>query len=338
MENIELFASNCFGFLEFNCDGGVYASCRVGRRSPEDDPIKRASPRLRALNADAYHSKHAIKGPSYLECAARFMGDDCINICGDYHMIMSSQGQELRVLAKGNMNIQPGDPVELVLYTGERLPDAKAVSIQSAGSILEDERAFLAKQYLDADLKSARGLSKAFLLRLDREVSIRRGGIVCSANRIGNGFAVKNCDFGFNRSRGILIKANHGEVISNRMEGCWMSAILVSPEYWWLEAGTSIDLKIVGNTVTNCYGVPIRIEATGGNGDIAPAGAHRGITITDNTVTGCAMPGILVTSTADLRIERNTLGQWTGAQHIPDEMRRAGLTELKPVVEIKCSK
>jgi len=338
LENIELFASNCFGFLEFNCDGGVYASCRVGRRSPEDDPIKRASPRLRALNADAYHSKHAIKGPSYLECAARFMGDDCINICGDYHMIMSSQGQELRVLAKGNMNIQPGDPVELVLYTGERLPDAKAVSIQSAGSILEDERAFLAKQYLDADLKSARGLSKAFLLRLDREVSIRRGGIVCSANRIGNGFAVKNCDFGFNRSRGILIKANHGEVISNRMEGCWMSAILVSPEYWWLEAGTSIDLKIVGNTVTNCYGVPIRIEATGGNGDIAPAGAHRGITITDNTVTGCAMPGILVTSTADLRIERNTLGQWTGAQHIPDEMRRAGLTELKPVVEIKCSK
>jgi hypothetical protein len=266
------------------------------------------------------------------------MGDDCINICGDYHMIMSSQGQELRVLAKGNMNIQPGDPVELALYTGERLPDAKAVSIQSAGPILEDDRAFLAKQNLDADLKSARGLSRAFMLRLDREVSISRGGIVCSANRIGNGFAVRNCDFGFNRSRGILIKASHGEVIGNRMEVCWMSAILVSPEYWWLEAGTSIDLKIIGNTITNCGGVPIRIEATGGNGDIAPAGAHRDITITGNTVTGCAMPGILVTSTADLRIGRNTLGQWTGAQLIPDEMRRAGLTDLKPVVEINCRK
>jgi parallel beta-helix repeat protein len=93
------------------------------------------------------------------------------------------------------------------------------------------------------------------------------------------------------------------------MEGCWMSAILVSPEYWWLEAGTSSDLKIIGNTITNCGGVPIRVEATGGNGHIAPVGAHRGITITDNTVTGCAMPGILMTSTADLRIERNTLGQ-----------------------------
>jgi hypothetical protein len=338
LENIELFASNCFGFLEYNCDGGVYAHCRIDRRSPEDDPIKRASPRLRSLNADAYHSKHASKGPSYLECSAHFMGDDCINICGDYHMIMSSQGQELRVLAKGNMNIQPGDPVELVLYTGERLPDAKAVSIQSAGLILEDERAFLARQNLDADLKSARGLSKAFMVRLDREVSISRGSIVCSANRIGNGFVVRNCDFGFNRSRGILIKASHGEITGNRMEGCRMSAILVSPEYWWLEAGTSSDLKIIGNTITNCGGVPIRIEATGGNGDIAPAGAHRDITITDNTVTGCAMPGILVTSTADLQIGRNTLGQWTGAQHIPDEMRRGGLTELKPVIEINCCK
>ncbi|MGO8925549.1 MAG: hypothetical protein ACLQU3_01305 [Limisphaerales bacterium] len=59
---------------------------------------------------------------------------------------MSSQGRELRVLAKGNMNIQPGDPLELVLYTGGRLPDAKAVSVQPAGAILEDKRAFLANR------------------------------------------------------------------------------------------------------------------------------------------------------------------------------------------------
>ena len=338
LENIDLFASNCFGFLEYNCDGSAYVRCRVDRRSPEDDPVKRASPRLRSLDADAYHSKHAIKGPSYVECTARFMGDDCINICGDYHMIMSSQGRELRVLAKWNMNIQPGDPVELVLYTGKRLPDAKAVSVQSVGSILEDERAFLARQNLDAGLKSGRGLGKAFAITMDREVAIPRGGILCAANRIGNGFAVKNCSFGFNRSRGILIKASHGEISGNRLEGCWMSAILVSPEYWWLEAGSSSDLTITGNTITNCIGVPIRIEATGGNGDLAPAGTHRNITIAGNTVAGCAMPGILVTSTAGLQIGRNTLEHWTDSQRIPGEMQKAGLTELKSIVEINCSK
>jgi hypothetical protein len=337
LENIDLFASNCFGFIELNCDGSIYSRCRIDRRAPEYDPVNRASPRLRSLDADAYHSKHAIKGPSYLECTARFMGDDCINICGDYHLIMSSQGKELRVLAKGNMNIQPGDPLELVLYTGQRLPDAKAVSVQPAGSILEDERTFLAQQSMDAGLKSARGLGRAYTVTLDCEVTIPRGGILCSANRIGNGFAVRNCNFGFNRSRGILIKASHGEITGNRMEGCWMSAILVSPEYWWLEAGSSSDLKITGNTIANCRGVPIRIEATGGNGAIAPAGAHRNITIADNAVTGCAMPGILVTSTAQLQLGRNTFERWTPSRSVPGEMRKAGLSELKPVVEINCT-
>lgn len=103
---IDLFASNCFGFLEYDCNGSTYYRCRIDRRSATDDPVKRAEPRLRSLNADAFHSKHAVKGPPYLECAARFMGDDCVNICGDYHLIMSSHGRELRVLAKHDMNIQ----------------------------------------------------------------------------------------------------------------------------------------------------------------------------------------------------------------------------------------
>jgi hypothetical protein len=338
LENIALFASNCFGFIEFNCDGTQYVRCRIDRRSPEDDPVQRGSPRLRSLNADAFHSKHAIKGPAYLECSARFMGDDCINICGDYHLVMESQGKELRVLAKGNMNIQPGDPLELVLYTGERMSDARAVSVEPAGPIREDERDFLAKQNLDAGLKSARGLGKAFTVTLDREAAIPRGGIICSANRIGNGFAVRDCNFGFNRSRGVLIKASHGEITGNRMEGCWMSAILVSPEYWWLEAGSSSDLKITGNTITNCRGIPIRVEATGGNGGIAPAGAHRNIAINDNTITGCAMPGILVTSTSQLQLGSNKFDRWLPSHYIPGQMRKSGLTELKPVIEINCSK
>ena len=65
LENISLYASNCFGFLEYNCDGSTYYRCKIDRRPAADDPVQRASPRLRSLNADAYHSKHAIKGPAY---------------------------------------------------------------------------------------------------------------------------------------------------------------------------------------------------------------------------------------------------------------------------------
>ena len=339
LESIALFASNCFGFLEYDCDGSTYFRCRVDRRSAADDFVKRADVRLRSLNADAYHSKHAIKGPAYIECAARFMGDDCVNINGDYHMIMASEGRELRVLAKGSMNIRLGDPVELVSYDGQRLPDAKAVAVQPNGSVRDDERDFLSRQRMDAGLKAARGaLSQAYVISLDREVHVPRGSVIASANRMGNGFAVSACDFGFNRSRGILIKASHGEVRGNRIEGSRMSAILVSPEYWWLEAGSSNDVSIIGNTLRNCGGIPICIEATGGNGDIAPAGAHQNITISQNTVTGCSMPGILVTSTTGLRITDNTLELSNDFRQLPDRMRQAGLKELQPIVEINCER
>lgn len=43
------------------------------------------------------------------------------------------------------------------------------------------------------------------------------GSAVCNPLRTGNGFVVKDCDFGHNRSRGILIKASKGEVTGNRI-------------------------------------------------------------------------------------------------------------------------
>ncbi|HXR08283.1 MAG TPA: right-handed parallel beta-helix repeat-containing protein [Candidatus Acidoferrum sp.] len=336
LEEIDLYASNCFGFMESDCDGSVYDRCRISRRAPAEDIAKRADPRLRSLDADAFHSNGAIKGPAYLECAAQFMGDDCINIHGDYHLITHSEGAKLRVLAKGAMNIRPGDPVELVLYNGQRLPDAKAVAVEAAGTILDEERAFLSRQNMDAGLKSGRSLRNACAITLDREADLPMGSLICAANRVGNGFSVKGCDFGFNRSRGILIKASHGEVSGNHLEGCQMSAILVTPEYWWLEAGSSSAVLISGNRIRDCGGVAICVEAEGGNGRIAPAGAHRDITITGNTVEGCAMPGILVTSTAGLRLENNTLNLRSDAISLPAQMRQAGLKVLTPVVQIQC--
>ena len=133
------------------------------------------------------------------------------------------------------------------------------------------------------------------------------GGVICSANRVGNGFLVRGCTFGYNRSRGILIKASHGEVVGNRMEGCRMSAVLVTPEYWWLEAGSSNDVKIIDNTIVACRGVAISVEARAGNGAIAPAGAHQNITIRGNHLKDCPSPGIRVTSTRGLTIENNEL-------------------------------
>jgi hypothetical protein len=45
--------------------------------------------------------------------------------------------------------------------------------------------------------------------------------------------------FGFNRSRGILIKASRGTITNCTLRGSWIVGILVSPEWWWLESGSS---------------------------------------------------------------------------------------------------
>ncbi len=306
LENIDLFASNCFGFLETNCDGSVYYRCRIERRPAATDPVKRADPRLRSLDADAFHSKHAVKGPSYIECVARFMGDDCINICGDYHMVMSSQGKDLRVLAKGSMNIQVGDPVELVQYDGRRLPDAKAVAIQPAGNIRDEERAFLLKQRMNESLRTAKGaLNRAYTITLDRDVEIPIGGVICS-------------------------DAPCWQRICRERLRLWLQPL---PRHSHQSEPWRDQREPAGRLLDVGHPRRARILVAGGRQQQRPedrrqhhhrlrpdghrhrsrrrqrqdrAGrAHRNIAIIGNTVIGCPLPNIHVASTDGLRVENN---------------------------------
>ncbi len=307
LEDITLYASNCFGFFETECERTTYRRCRVDRRAAPDDFKRRGDPRIRSLDADAFHSKMAIVGPQLIECVAHFQADDCVNICGDYHMVMACDGPTLRVLAKGRMNIEPGDPLEVVTYKGQRLPDAKAVSVLRSGSTTDEEQAFMGRQRMHGPFKEGT-LRQIYDIVIDRPVDLARGSLIASANRMGNGFKVTGCDFGFNRSRGILIKASHGEVFNNRLVGCVEEAIKVAPEFWWLEAGSSNDVRITGNTIQRCDGMGIAVYALAGAGGLAPAGAHNDIVIEGNRLLDVAGREIWVTSTRGLTLRDNDFG------------------------------
>ena len=303
LDSVTVYASNCFGYLEHNGDGNTYYRCKLDRCPPVLDLVRRGSPRLRSTNADAFHSKFAVTGPSLLECTAKFQGDDCVNICGAYHMITACHGAELRVLANGDF-LKPNEGVELLTYTGERLPDARVVAIVPDGMINAEEDAFRRKQKMNEEIRTRPNV-QAYRVTLDRAVDVAMGSLICSTARVGNGFVVQGCDFGFNRSRGILIKASNGRVVGNTIAGSWMEAIKVSPEYWWLEAGSSDNVEISGNTIKDCRSVGIAVYANGGAGQVAPSGAHHRIAIIGNTISGSPLPNIAVTSTAGLQIERN---------------------------------
>lgn len=310
LADINVWASNCFAFVEFGCNGTTYRRCRVDRRPPKTDPTRRADPRIRSTNADAFHCIDAVKGPSIIDCTARFMGDDAVNIQGSYSMVTACADRTLRVLLKCE-GLPPGEPVELWTYEGVRLPDAVVTATEPAGDITSDERAFVIRQAMDERTRT-QGLAKAVSVTLDRAVEMPIGSLIAPAKRVGNGFLVKGCDFGSNRSRGIVMKGSNGQVVGNRITGGWMSAVLVSPEYWWLEAGSSCDVRIADNVITDCGGTPIVVEARGGSGRVAPAGVHRDIAIEDNRITGCPMPAIRVTSTRRLTVRGNRIARPTG--------------------------
>lgn len=307
LSDITLYASNCFGFLENNCERTTYLRCVIDRRALDNEIVPRGLRRFRSLNADAFHSKHATVGPRIIDCKALFMDDDAVNICGDYHMVMKSEGSRLRVLAKHDMNIQTADPLEIMTYDGRKLPEARGVAIEEIGRISEEELAFLGQQQMDKKLKE--GASRnIYEVIINRPVDLPRGSIIAAANRIGSGFKVSGCEFGYNRSRGILIKGSHGTVSNNKIFGTWEEAVKVSPEYWWLESGSSDNVTITENVIQDGKGMGIAVYAHAGSGGIAPPGAHNNIVITGNTITNMHGLHIWVTSTQGLLLNNNEFG------------------------------
>ena len=311
LQDVTLYASPAFGFLETDCTGSSYLRCRIDRRAPADDPVARASPRLRSLNADAFHSKNATKGPAIVQCFAHWQGDDCVNINGRYYFVAGSEGRTVRIVAFDKLTILPGDEVEFLPYGGGPLPRATAVSIAPAVDPLNPtEQALLRDVHLVEKIRQRyrRGF-KVHSLVLDREINAPPGSAVCAASRIGSGFIVRDCDFGDNRSRGILIKASQGEVTGNRVLRSRMTAVLISPEFQWMEAGCSSDVVVKDNIFRGIGHTPIQILSDGGNGEPLLAGAHRNISVSNNRFEDCPWPLVEANSVKGLKVSGNAWPQ-----------------------------
>jgi hypothetical protein len=309
LEDVTLHAAACFGFFEWGCDGSTYRRCRVDRRPPASDPRPRAVPRMRSLNADAFHSKHAAQGPRYLECVARFMGDDCVAINGDYYLVTECTSGKARVLAKHTMRIKKGNTVEVTTVAGRRATAPTVLDVAPAGTITDAEKEYLQAQPLDGHMKNTECgvLATAYEVTLEEPLNMPRGSVIAPADAVGNGFLVEGCDFGFNRSRGAIIKAGRGSIVGNRFTENWMEAVILAPEFWWLEAGCGDDITIEGNTISRCHDTAIRVAAFLHSERPLPAGAHNRITIKGNAIKDCPAPQIHVTSTDGLTVRGNTV-------------------------------
>ncbi|MCH2176546.1 MAG: right-handed parallel beta-helix repeat-containing protein [Lentisphaeria bacterium] len=304
LEEITVYASPVFSFFEVYGNANKYLNCKVIPKPLTSDHTKRELRRLRSGNADAFHSKFASNGPTYDGCIAYNQADDCVNICGAYHLLLENKSKVLRLAVKANLDIQEGDQLECILPSGEVNRNLKVTKIIASGEPSDIDQLYIDSLKLTRVKKQLR---KVYELHIDKAVKFPMGTVVGSRNRMGNNFIVQNGKFGRNRSRGILIKSSHGKVVNNIIENCWGEAIKVAPEVKWLESGISTDLIISGNRIINSRSMGIAIYAVSIDGKLMPQHVHQNIRITNNRIEKTKGPGLLVTSTKGLLLEKNQI-------------------------------
>jgi parallel beta-helix repeat protein len=309
LENITLYSGNCFGFFEVDGTKNKYYRCAIDRRLPETDMYQRAK-RMRSNDADAFHSKYAYVGPQLIECSSRYQGDDGVNINGKYYMSVGADKNTIRLIDTGNCDLKVGSALEVLTVEGKKIPDVKILKIEDDGIISQNEINTILKfsEREENKVMLTQPNNKILKLTINKEVKFNIGALIADKNRIGSGFLVKNCNFSNNRSRGIIIKANNGQVINNTLHGNWMTAILVSPEIWWLEAACADNIKVSGNIISdNLSKNVIDINGNGFEESTPQAGLHNNIVIENNKITNCYLPAIYVASTKNGSILGNKI-------------------------------
>ena len=292
------------GISEFSADGNRYVGCSLVRRPPETDLAPRALKRLRSGNHDAFNSRESYKGPTLERCTFQYHCDDCVNISGRYAFVTAQKGRTLRIAPYvGKIRIDPGDTCQLMTFDGKCLPDAKVVSVRSAGETTDTERKLFETYNLWPGM--AASARNAFTVELDADRELPPGSVIISNQRMGNGFVIRDCTMGHNRARGLLIKASDGLIEGNRIECSEGHAVQIAMEYEWMEGGCSKNLT-VRNNVFRDNGAGVYVAGSNGARKPLPADSHRNIAITGNTISGSA-PGIAVVGCTGLDVRGNTI-------------------------------
>ena len=283
LENCTVYATpmGC-GFAELAADRNTYRGCKLTRCPPTKDPVTRGVKRMRSGNHDAFNSRRSFTGPLIENCCFAFHCDDDVNISGYFALVTGQNGRNLRVCPFGGLvPCAVGDSCQVMTASGERPADVSVMGCKDEGVLSPDDRAFIDSFYLYPGVKET--ISRVYEVTIDRDIDLPRGSVIISNRRQGNGFVIRDSDFGPNRARGLLIKASDGIIENNRIGGVEGNPVMIAPEVQWLEGGISSDLKIIGNKM-KANGGGVLIAGNNMMNNPLPFGAHRNIVLEHNTV------------------------------------------------------
>lgn len=318
MDSIVMYDSNCFSFYETDCERTVYNNCVITRK-PYD--ARYTIQPLRAGVADGIHSKFAKVGPVIQNCRIQYNGDDCIAINGRFYPVYATDSLNRNVsllstsTSVSDFKMGVGDTILCVNNDGSIRGKTIVKSVAKASTPSAD---LITNCYSKLGSTTDQWSAGIVINVSDWISGCDVGDVFYSNNRIGRGFKVLNNQVGHNRSRGILIKSSDGVISGNTVEASAMGAIVLSPEFYWMEAGCPNNVEICYNRIKGCmYGQSnsgnfqagaLSVVALAPNGNnYAPNGCVNSISIHDDTIIGCPRPTVVLSSINGIKMYNNLI-------------------------------
>jgi hypothetical protein len=316
MDNVTMYGSNCFSFYESDCENSTYNRCKVTRKA--DDPNV-SVPRLRAGNADGIHSKHATFGPTITNCRIEYNSDDCIAVNGNFYPVYNvdqANGYLYLLSSSTTPKVQSSDSIVLVDNNGTIIGDSKALTLTATVPTTTEISNCTA--LYTGGMASPTSFIYGFRISIPTwYTALSIGDLIYSKARTGNNFKIENDTVGYNRARGILVKASNGIIKNNLVRGCMLAGVVLSPEIYWMEAGCSSNVEISSNQISNCMfnstsmgqiqAGALTVVSLNGARAITAAGGFSNISIHDNTITGSPKPNVVLTSIYNYSFYNNML-------------------------------
>jgi len=288
IENVRIYASPSMAVVCNRCNNLTIRNLVV---TPTPD-----SGRLMSTNADAVHIVNARGKIDILGSTLKGMGDDCINVCGQYLKIVDMPDRR-KAIIKTKSGV-PFSQDERPL-AGDELVFVDALSLAPRGRAIVTE--------------AEPGKQESLYFLENIPASVQPGDFVCNVTASAN-LLVSKCNFPGNRARGILAHAN------TTIEHCYFSsqfqqAIVLSPDTYWMEGCASENVRIIDNEIHDSIrgeriaNSAITIDALIFNNNKLKSSSdivNRNVLIKGNTITNSAAAAISVNAAENVSIIDNT--------------------------------
>ncbi len=296
IDGVTILNAGSFAVWENGGAGGNRYRIRV-MRGPR--PEGATTDPLLSSTADAFHSVNVRRGPLVEHSYIESMPDDGIAIHGTYALIFEGAGDRIVI---NKSTFLPGDPIRIYDAGGSPAAEATVRTVNQMPDYINTRKS--SRVTLSDNTRGP-----YFQLVLDRPVKVAFDYLAENPAAAGAGYIIRYNIIRNHRARGMLLKAPNGLVEHNEIDGSTMGGIVLTPEFWWNEAGYSRNVIIRDNTVRHVAYAPHQL---GGvviaalNGDFPALGyGNQNIVIEHNRFEGINGVNLLITSAKDVQVRNN---------------------------------